>query len=120
LVSLFGVDRLRIDQANIEERNEQVQLMGSIYAQADEVLVWLEAETEDSNVAAEFVSVMTSKLSNFDAQALSSMPSVRAQPGFPSRYYSRWKALQHLLCCRWFRRGWLQQEAILASSITVI
>jgi hypothetical protein len=81
LVSLFGVDRLRIDQANIEERNEQVQLMGSIYARADEVLVWLEAETEDSNVAAEFVSVVTSKLSNFDAQALSSVPSVRAQPG---------------------------------------
>jgi len=45
--SVFGfatylwVDALSIDQANIQERNHQVQLMARIYRQAGGVLVWL-------------------------------------------------------------------------------
>ncbi|KAK5091835.1 hypothetical protein LTR70_006365 [Exophiala xenobiotica] len=37
----FWVDAICIDQLNIAERNHQVRQMGSIYRQADRVLVWL-------------------------------------------------------------------------------
>ncbi|KAH7074072.1 heterokaryon incompatibility protein-domain-containing protein, partial [Paraphoma chrysanthemicola] len=35
------IDALCIDQASIQERNHQVQQMGRIYSQAQEVIVWL-------------------------------------------------------------------------------
>jgi hypothetical protein len=37
----YWIDAICIDQGNIYERNHQVKLMSKIYAQADEVLVWL-------------------------------------------------------------------------------
>lgn len=35
------IDAICIDQSNIEEKNQQVRMMGSIYSQALRVLVWL-------------------------------------------------------------------------------
>jgi Heterokaryon incompatibility protein (HET) len=39
------------DQRNIAERNHQVQLMRRVYTQAKEVLIWLDGEDEDTEVA---------------------------------------------------------------------
>lgn len=120
LISWIWIDALCIDQANIDERNEQVRQMHAIYTQAVEVLAWLGAASEDSDAAAEFVSLVANKLRGFDSDALSSVATVLAQPGFPQYGDERWKGLLHLLCRPWFRRIWVQQEAILASSITFI
>ena len=44
------IDAICIDQNDLEERNSQVKLMGSIYGQAKEVLVWLGPATQYSAV----------------------------------------------------------------------
>ncbi|KAL7895460.1 heterokaryon incompatibility domain-containing protein [Trichoderma sp. TUCIM 5745] len=44
------IDAICIDQANILERNAQVQRMGDIYRQAQVVLVWLGPATPESDV----------------------------------------------------------------------
>ena len=41
------IDALCIDQSNLLERNHQVALMGTIYAKAEKVLVWLGPGTND-------------------------------------------------------------------------
>jgi Heterokaryon incompatibility protein (HET) len=44
---VFWIDAICIDQNNIPEKNQQVQRMGCIYRQADEVLVWLGSATKE-------------------------------------------------------------------------
>ncbi|KAF2831509.1 HET-domain-containing protein, partial [Ophiobolus disseminans] len=38
---LLWIDALCIDQANVKERNKQVQQMGDIYSKAEMVIAWL-------------------------------------------------------------------------------
>ena len=41
VVRMIWIDALCINQANVDERNQQVSIMGYIYKQAREVLIWL-------------------------------------------------------------------------------
>lgn len=43
-------DALCIDQSNVEERNQQVLVMSSIYSRASRTLVWLGEDAQDSTV----------------------------------------------------------------------
>lgn len=45
----FFADAICINQDDIPERNAQVQCMGDLYAQAEEVLVWLGPGTAESD-----------------------------------------------------------------------
>lgn len=49
------VDAISIDQDNINEKNEQIPLMRSIYAQAERVLVWLGEAIENGDKALEAI-----------------------------------------------------------------
>jgi hypothetical protein len=91
--------------------------MCAVYSNADEVLVWLGAEAEDSNAASEFVSFIAAKFRGFSSDILASVETVMAQPDFPGLEDQRWKAFLNLMCRPWFRLIWIQQEAFLASSI---
>lgn len=52
---LIWVDALCIDQHSRDERNQQVKLMTEIYAQAEEVAIWLGPEENDSSLAIELL-----------------------------------------------------------------
>lgn len=43
------IDQICIDQETVKERNHQVSLMSTIYARADEVLIWLGSEADGSS-----------------------------------------------------------------------
>lgn len=45
------IDALSIDQANTEERNDQVKMMGRIYKDAENVVVWLGPPSPDTDLA---------------------------------------------------------------------
>ena len=47
------IDSICIDQSNDTEKTEQLQVMGSIYSKAFQVLVWLGLPTENSDVLVE-------------------------------------------------------------------
>jgi hypothetical protein len=53
---LFWIDAVCIKQSDINERNDQVQMMGSIYSRAKLVLVWLGRESVYSNIAMQALS----------------------------------------------------------------
>ncbi|KAI0880333.1 heterokaryon incompatibility protein-domain-containing protein [Annulohypoxylon maeteangense] len=58
---LVWVDALCINQQSRDERNQQVGLMTGIYAQAEEVAIWLGPEENNSNLAIEFLEELRSE-----------------------------------------------------------
>ena len=53
---ILWIDALCINQLDIDERNQQVQIMGQIYQTAERVLIWLGPATADSDIALDFLS----------------------------------------------------------------
>lgn len=48
--SAFSIDRLCINQEDVEERNQQVGMMGEIYTRASTVHVWLGEGAPDTKL----------------------------------------------------------------------
>ncbi|RDL30409.1 uncharacterized protein BP5553_10287 [Venustampulla echinocandica] len=94
--SYFWVDAICIDQANVLERNHQVNLMSRIYSQASTVAVWLGPETEDSALAMKHLSNKV-------------------------RFHQNIRDAISALCHRpYWNRLWIIQELVLAKSIYVL
>lgn len=54
------IDAICIDQESVQEREDQVKMMGEIYGRAEGVLAWLGAEDEFTEAAAEVVEQLAS------------------------------------------------------------
>jgi hypothetical protein len=98
------IDALCIDQANLKEKNDQVQEMGRIYEEAQTVIVWLGEEAGDSAFAMDLMNGWHtfSRLSKFLDQS---------------------RVTSALLA--WFRRDywtrtWVVQEFLLARDLSVV
>ena len=116
---LLWVDDICINQDDEEERGRQVQIFHRIYAEAKNVLIWLGAESEDSDVAMEFFPRMMNHL----ADKRSKMEVT--DPDLPSGRNAAYKtpkmiALNNLLSRPWFMRVWTLQEGAFASRAVVV
>ncbi|KAI0126374.1 heterokaryon incompatibility protein-domain-containing protein [Xylariales sp. AK1849] len=107
---MLWIDALCIDQQNTEERSHQVQLMASIFSQADSVTVWLGPESDDSARAVKLLETITD-LANSD-NAIQSMIS-------SEEWRSHFAALVTLFERDYWSRLWVVQEVLNASSISV-
>jgi hypothetical protein len=112
---LLWVDDLCINQEDRQERSHQVNLMSCIYANAELVLIWLGEEAEDSHLVMEFLENIPDDpphqrdektLLDFLNEQLSGQRVFNAILAFCNRSY--WKRL------------WIQQEIVLASTILVL
>jgi hypothetical protein len=96
------IDALSIEQAIVEERNHQVQLMGCIYRDAKNIVVWLGPAKDDSDLA------------------MSVLADVGAYLGLPEDSSETQHTSIVALCTRpYWRRVWVQQELHLARQFTV-
>ena len=99
------IDALSINQHDINERNHQVGIMGKIYSQAHEVVVWLGAAGKHGYLALSYIE----ELANRDPHVgmlHSDSPGVKA--------FAR-------LCYRsYWRRMWIVQEIQLARRLTIL
>lgn len=102
----FWIDSICIDQANINERAAQVKLMGQLYRQAAQTIVWLGEETEDAKQGLDFILTLSqSRISLRQAVKRHQKkvpPELEGHPG--------WKSLERLLSNPWWRRVWTLQE----------
>ena len=122
------MDSICINQNDLGERALQVSLMGEIYSCAQEVLVWLggpHPQLRDfafaTNVFAPAVSLLieTKGLqSTFDREL--SNPSLHQDLGFTNPIPLLRRAVQFERQCRWFHRGWVFQEVIMARRFKTI
>lgn len=103
------VDALCIDQNNICERNEQVKLMGQIYRQAWDVLVWLGPSRDRSDLAISHLS----RIGLYDRAASDKLFNDKE-----NAYEEEMRAIAALCTRSYWRRIWVVQEIVLARQIT--
>lgn len=118
------IDAICINQADVEERNRQVQLMGAVYKRASCVLVWLGEEGANSReilqLIAEFDGLPDPDM--FTPGALDPEPwsgPARGLVGVGTRDILK-PALRSFFERSWFCRAWVIQEVAMASQIKVL
>lgn len=99
---LLWIDALCINQEDIQERMEQVKIMGEIYAKASYVLAWLGGDFKNAHLGAEML----------DQYAR----SVPVPAHFNEHSY---KALEQLFHEVYWTRRWIVQELLQGNSVVV-
>ena len=113
------IDRICINQDDIEERASQVQLMHAIYRRCRQGLVWLgmdEPNTEEAFECARFI--------HKNAFGKETPRTVLAQYRSPAvssaQLRNALKSLAKLTYRPWFERAWTFQEVILPSTVLMV
>jgi hypothetical protein len=86
------IDALCINQDDVSEKNKQVPLMGNIFAQAQNVIIWLGPQSIDSDLA------------------ISAISNLSSATDFENIAEPAWDALENLFSRPWFSRIWVLQE----------
>ncbi|KAF2729998.1 HET-domain-containing protein, partial [Polyplosphaeria fusca] len=93
---LFWIDAICINQYDYEEKSEQVQIMGDIYRQAADVIIWLGTRNyEQQNTFTNVKSKLDNYLSDCDFDSVA-------------------EAIDALTNRPWWRRLWILQELVLS------
>lgn len=127
---IFWIDALCIDQDNEEERGQQVQQMGSIYSNAERVIIWLGESTFDTDYAMDHMKQLEQQLEKDDMKCISSSLETLHE-----HLESTWSTLTHslndalmdllveglqsLLHRKWYTRVWIIQEAVNAQAAEI-
>jgi hypothetical protein len=108
---VIWADSVCINQANFEERSEQVKLMGEIYEKASQVVVWLGEGGHRRDDAVEFLQEagMQRDLEEW----------LRSTIG-QSHYSDSWKAITQILAEDYWTRVWIIQEIAKATRPMVL
>jgi len=106
---VIWADAICINQDDIEERQCQVSIMGTIYRQASRVITYIGPESDGS--AAGIVLASTIKRAFEDRVQIDlGDPAGLAMAGLPPATDGSWKALKALCLRRWAGRCWCAQE----------
>ena len=104
---------------DLEERGQQVALMGKIYSQATKVVAWLGTPDKAAREAVEIVNALSSVPDESDRICFSLYRSQDEDPlerhGFPRVSAEKWFSLRSFFDRTWFSRFWIIQEAALAT-----
>ncbi|KAM0445463.1 hypothetical protein ACHAQK_001672 [Fusarium lateritium] len=122
---MLWVDAICINQLDNCEKGRQVKQMAHIYKNAEEVLIWLGASSEEIEDLFELVATV-------DRQAISTLNPRKSEQwanhchDLLERQYKSAKTpqninvLRQLLSRRWFTRIWVLQEVAMARSARII
>ena len=108
------IDAICINQADNDERGEQVQLMREIYTQAKEVIVWVGQASNSSNLAMDF---FESASTNPDMEHWFKETITNTEQEL---YRKEWKAVFALLEREYWKRTWIIQELACAAKISLL
>ena len=91
------MDAVCINQANLEEREQQVQLMAKIYSNAHRVIVWLGEEVIDKDTKGALEDIRLAANEEFTER---------------SKKEINQKAILSLLQRPWFQRIWVREQTL--------
>lgn len=98
---LFWIDALCINQEDVDERSQQVRMMGDVFSSAEQVIIWLDPERKNDQYAIEII-----KRQHIPVEA--------GEAALLMRVFKR-------ICQRpWFSRLWVAQELALAKHTPVV
>lgn len=104
------IDAICINQHDMQERGNQVGLMGRIYAASKKVVVWLGPHADNSDLAMDFLARLAAGPCGTDR--LKWLLNLCEQ-----EYTKHWTAVHSLLHRNWWKRAWVIQEAVLAREL---
>ncbi|ORY63492.1 heterokaryon incompatibility protein-domain-containing protein [Pseudomassariella vexata] len=106
------VDAVCINQADIREKNQQVQRMGQIYRYARSVLVWL-GDGGKMDECIDFLWGLSSSQHESSVTAERAVSSIETEMRrFFENKEEGIEAVQRFLALPWFTRRWIVQEAV--------
>ena len=111
------VDAACINQRDDDEKAQQVQMMGSLYSRAKEVIVWLGAASDDSDSATKQLHAWSTNETFLTAESLIKLTRNTQdffEAGLKPQHDPIYNALGALFCRSWFTRLWVFQEKVLA------
>jgi hypothetical protein len=108
------IDSLCINQADDQERSQQVRRMSEIYSRAEEVLIWLGNEWGNSDLAMGSIR----KISEL-ASGTTEMPKERTLIADYRRHRAAWTAIGKLCRRDYWQRMWIIQEVQLARKLYI-
>ena len=122
MVVTFWIDQLCINQADLDERAEQVRMMQKIYSSAECVYIWLGPEGNDSKLALQVLPWLSGVVRKYeDLHSTSCVDwNQSLMPEMRVRNDKEWKALSDLLRRPWFSRAWVVQEVAFAKNAMVV
>jgi hypothetical protein len=100
LADYLWIDALCIDQSQLQERNNQVSMMGDIYSRAERVVVWLGTVSKEVKIT---MKALRKKGLRFDRES----SSVYTQGVYELYELAYWS------------RAWIVQEFVLAKAIAI-
>ena len=112
---ILWIDRLCINQSDLNERSHQVTLMRRIYSQAPRTIVWLGDAWEGRDTAFDFIQLITGR-KNIHLE-----PLMRKHLTLNGADLSDRKLREDLISFfaqPWWSRLWTVQEFVLAKSVT--
>ncbi|KAH4610249.1 hypothetical protein HBH69_028440 [Parastagonospora nodorum] len=118
LSGYWWIDALAINQADIQERCEQVEIMSAIYQRATRVVVWLGPEDRHTKPAVELMH----GLLQLERETRLSLHHTEVREGHSNRFLdsNNWQALAQFFQREWFNRAWIIQEVVLAQAVILI
>ncbi|KAL2754100.1 hypothetical protein ACRALDRAFT_1093265 [Sodiomyces alcalophilus JCM 7366] len=108
----WWIDSICINQADLEERAQQLQHMQLIYCQAEQVIAWLGEASSDSDLAINFI-----KFLDQTARRKPSVAELRSMLQ-ADHYRAHWTALANFLARKWWSRIWTVQEFVRPTSLS--
>jgi len=116
-------DALCINQQDELEKKFQVRQMGSLYAKAARVIVWLgtaRGAADDRSSEIDFLADLHSPLCSPDGRCHDGRASPVANPAAPARGDKRWGGVNKFLKRSWFTRAWIVQELALGRDVCIM
>lgn len=120
-------DAVCINQRDVDERSAQVALMGKIYSQASQVVVWLGPSDDSTQTAFDFIRDFASRVPDevyrstaVESGLFFSDSGFWDRIGRPEWSVAEKHALVRLFMRNWFGRTWVIQEVVFASDAVVL
>ncbi|KAH0429960.1 heterokaryon incompatibility protein [Colletotrichum camelliae] len=124
-ISHVWADALCINQSDIEERNQQVSMMGELYSSASVVLSWLSSVDEDLPFIFETLDSIFREVeieNNGEFEAVVSRPQwVQKYAVFARPRMDDWvRGFKNLAELPYWRRVWIFQEVVLSRNLVYL
>ncbi|KAH7067668.1 heterokaryon incompatibility protein-domain-containing protein [Paraphoma chrysanthemicola] len=108
------IDQVCIDQQNLEERGHQVSVMGSIYFNCAQVIVWLDVAGTTGPETRMILEKCSFDMSILPPDLTQLKAHLRSIKYMSTRFDDALYELYRVLACAWFSRAWVFQEVVLA------
>ena len=117
----YWIDSLCVNQDDLNERKEQVLLMGKIFMRAQVTFVWLGETSKDSKLALQVMAKLAATLIDAEFETnMQSMTSPKELKSLNDLTHEESRAAMALLDRDWFKRVWTLQEAILSRTAVAV